>query len=243
MDGVFDRHIRPIEAINAQNGNVGIALRLFCETGPMNRSDAISPSAPQPAQSGADAAQWVEIYFPGVDDLLRRLVQSQADRQSVVPSLSGSWTTATICVICFICLPGCATAIFLMKSGNFHLLPVQAARVSATANRLPLIQPIHRFGEAQPVPFREISNRADLFEPVALRGSIRNVLLETPPSDRLAPSPPPASARKSSHHAVRATPAKLPVESPQPQSPPRPPSLFEKLFSAILPVSPSPGQT
>jgi len=209
----------------------------------MNRSDAISESAIDPAQSGADATQWLEIYFPGVDDLLRRLAQSHADRQRVARSLSGSWTMAAIGVACLVCLPGCAAAaILLMKSGNFHLLPVQAAQVSATADRLPPIQPIHHFGDAQPVPFREISSRADLFEPVALRGSIRSALLATPPSDRLAPSPPPANARKSSHRAARAAPLKLPVEILQPP-PARPPSLFEKLFSAILPVPQSPGQT
>lgn len=209
----------------------------------MNRSDAISESATHPAQSAADAAQSVEIYFPGVDDLLRRLVQSRVDRQSGARSLSGSWTMAAICVVCCICLPGCAAAaIFLMKSGNFHLPPARAERLSATADRLPLIQPIHHFGDAQPAPFRQISSRADLFEPVALRGSIRSALLATPPSDRLAPSPPPANARKSSHRAARAAPAKLPVEIPQPL-PARPPSLFEKLFSSILPVPQSPDQT
>lgn len=217
----------------------------------MNQSDAISRSAARPAQSGADAAQWVEIYFPGVDDLLRRLVQGHTNGRSAARSRSGPWTMATICVVCFIFLPGCAAAaILLMKSGNFHLPPVQVERMSARADRLPLIQPIHHFGETQSALFGEIGNRADLFEPVALRGSIRSALLATPPSDwvvsdriasdGIAPNPPPANARKSRRSTARATPVKPSVENPPP---PRPPSLFEKLFSVLLPVSQSPGQT
>jgi hypothetical protein len=221
----------------------------------MNRSDTTSQPASCPAPSVFDADQWCEIYFPGVEDLLRHLAQGQADRRKMVRSLLfGSRTMVTLCVICFICVPGCATpAIFLMKSGNFGLSRIQTEPVSAKADRLPLIQPIRQFGDAQPIPFAAIGNRADLFERAALRGGIENVLFAAPPSNPPATSPPasilPASippvsnAHKTRRGATRAaTVVTLPVENdPQPSSPP--PSLLEKLFDAIVSVSQSPRQT
>ena len=111
------------------------------------------------------------------------------------------------------------------------------------ADRLPLIQPIRHFGDAQPIPFAAISNRADLFERAALRGGIENVLFAAvPPSPQVsgppAPTPPASNARKTRHNATRATAVvTVPVDDdPQPSSPP--PSLLEKLFDAIVPVSP-----
>jgi hypothetical protein len=215
----------------------------------MNRPVAIRESEANPAPTGADAAQWVEIYFPGVEDLLRRLVQGQADRRKMVRSLLfGSRTMVTTCVICFICVPGCATAaMFLIKPENFRLVPptisaVQLEQVSARADRLPLIQPIHHFGEARPSPFAEIS-RTDPFEPdplklAALRGSIENVLSATP-----SPSPLPAKPRKSRHNADRTPPAKLIVDGPPSPPPPPAPSLFEKLFGVLQSVPKSQRQT
>jgi hypothetical protein len=229
----------------------------------MNRSVAISESEADPAPTGADAAQWVEIYFPGVEDLLRRLVQGQADRRKMVRSLLfGSRTMVTTCVICLICVPGCATAaMFLMKPENFRLvsaqilplkiLAVQPEQGSARANRLPLIQPIHHFGEARPSSFAAISNKAESFEPypfesTALRGSIENVPSATPPSSPSASSPSasspsPENSRKSRRSANRSTPAKLIVETPQPE--PQPPSLFEKLFGVRQSVPQNQRQT
>jgi hypothetical protein len=255
-----DCPINFIEAIHAQNENVGIALRLFCEKRRMNRSVAISESEANPGPTGADAAQWVEIYFPGVEDLLRRLVRGQADRRKMVRSLLfGSRTMVTTCVICFICVPGCATAaMFLMKPETFRLvplkiLPAQPEQESARANRLPLIQPIHHFGEARPSSFAEISNKADSFEPdpfesAALRGSIENVPSATPlsspsASSPSASSPPPENPRKSRHSANRSTPAKPIVETPQPELQPPSPSLFEKLFGVRQSVPQSQRQT
>jgi hypothetical protein len=185
--------------------------------------------------------------LPGVEDLLRRLAQGQACRQKVVHSLLfGSRTMVTTCVICFICVPGCAiAAMFLMQSGDFHPVPVQTEQASARADRLPVLQPVHSFGEARPVAFREIGDSSDLFEHAALRGSIRNALTETPPSSPLAsspiaPSPPAANTRKSRRIASRAAPTKPAVESPQP---PPSPSLFEKLFGVILSASQIQRQT
>jgi hypothetical protein len=224
----------------------------------MNRSVAISELDANPAPTGADAAQWVEIYFPGVEDLLRRLVRGQADRRKMVRSLLfGSRTMVTTCVICLICVPGCATAaMFLMKPENFRLvptqilpvqiLPVQPEQVPARADRVPLIQPIHHFGEARPSSFAAISNKADSFEPdpfesAALRGSIQNVPSATPSSSPSASSPPPENLRKSTRSANRSTPAKPIVETPQPE--PQPPSLFEKLFGVRQSVPQSQRQT
>ena len=211
----------------------------------MNRSDTTSQPASCPAISVSDADQWCEIYFPGVEDLLRHLAQGQADRRKMVRSLLfGSRTMVTLCVICFICVPGCATpAIFLMKSANFGFSRIPTEQVSAKADRLPLIQPIRQFGDAQPIPFAAIGNRADLFERAALRGGIENVLFAAvPPSPQVsgppAPTPPASNARKTRHNATRATAVvTVPVDDdPQPSSPP--PSLLEKLFDAIVPVSP-----
>ena len=226
----------------------------------MNRSDTTSQPASCPAISVSDADQWCEIYFPGVEDLLRHLAQGQADRRKMVRSLLfGSRTMVTLCVICFICVPGCATpAIFLMKSGSFGFSRHQTEQVSAKADRLPLIQPIRHFGDAQPIPFAAISNRADLFERAALRGGIENVLFAAPPSSPPGSSPPvsgpqastsPASippapnAHKTRRTATRTTAVvAAPIEDdPQPSSPP--PSLLEKLFDAIVSVSQSPRQT
>ena len=216
----------------------------------MSRSDTTSQPASCPAPSVSDADQWCEIYFPGVEDLLRHLAQGQAGRRKMVRSLLfGSRTMVTLCVVCFICVPGCATpAIFLMKSGNFGFSHVQTEQVSAKADRLPLIQPIHHFGDAQPVPFPEIGNHAGLFERAALRGGIENVLFAAAPSSPAASSPPapipPApNAHKTRHGATRATAVvTLPVEGDPQSSSPRP-SLLEKLFNAIVSVSQSPRQT
>ena len=221
----------------------------------MNRSDTTSQPASCPAISVSDADQWCEIYFPGVEDLLRHLAQGQADRRKMVRSLLfGSRTMVTLCVICFICVPGCATpAIFLMKSANFGFSRIPTEQVSAKADRLPLIQPIRQFGDAQPIPFATIGNRADLFERAALRGGIENVLFAASPSSPPGSSPPvsgpqastsPASippapnAHKTRRGATRAAAVvAVPVEDdPQPSSPP--PSLLEKLFDAIVSVSP-----
>jgi hypothetical protein len=221
----------------------------------MNRSDTTSQPASCPAPSVSDADQWCEIYFPGVEDLLRHLAQGQADRRKMVRSLLfGSRTMVTLCVICFICVPGCATpAIFLMKSANFGFSRIQTEQVSAKADRLPLIQPIRHFGDAQPIPFAAIGNRADLFERAALRGGIENVLFAAPPSSPPVSGPqastspasiPPASnTHKTRRGATRATAVvTVPVDDdPQPSSPQ--PSLLEKLFDAIVSVSQSPRQT
>jgi hypothetical protein len=238
------------EAIHAHDENIGTALRLFCEKRHMNRADTTSQPANCPALSVSDADQWCDIYFPGVEDLLRHLAQGQADRRKMVRSLLfGSRTMVTLCVICFICVPGCATpAIFLMKSGNFGFSRNQIEPVSAKADRLPLIQPIRQFGDGQPIPFAAIGNRADLFERAALRGGIENVLFAAPPSSPQvsappASIPPASSAHKTRHNATRATAVvTVPVEDdPQPSSPQ--PSLLEKLFDAIVSVSQSPRQT
>jgi hypothetical protein len=246
----LDYPINFIEAIHAHNENIGIALRLFCEKWQMSRSDTTSQPASCPASSVSDADQWCEICFPGVEDLLRHLAQGQADRRKMVRSLLfGSRTMVTLCVVCFICVPGCATpTIFLMKSGNFGLLRSQTEQVSAKADRLPLIQPIRHFGDAQPIPFPAIGNRADLFERAALRGGIENVLFAAPPANPPASSPqasiPPASnTHKTRHGGTRAAAVvTLPAQDDaQPSSPP--PSLLEKLFDAIVSVSQSPRQT
>lgn len=250
----LDCPINFIEAIHAPNENIGIALRLFCEKWQMNRSDTTSQPANCPAPSVPDADQWCEIQFPGVEDLLRHLAQGQADRRKMVRSLLfGSRAMVTFCVVCFICVPGCATpAIFLMKSGNFGFLRTQTEQVSAKTDRLPLIQPIHHFGDAQPIPFPAIG-RADLFERAALRGGIENVLFAAPPSNPPASSPPassppaPISAASNTHKTRHATTRAAAVvtsaveDDPQPSSPP--PSLLEKLFDAIVSVSQSPRQT
>jgi hypothetical protein len=244
------------EAIHAHDENIGTALRLFCEKRHMNRADTSSQPASCPAPSVSDADQWCDIYFPGVEDLLRHLAQGQADRRKVVRSLLfGSRTMVTLCVICFICVPGCATpAIFLIKSGNFGFSRIQAEQISAKADRLPLIQPIRQFGDAQPIPFAAIGNRADLFERAALRGGIENVLFAEPPSSPAPASPsasspqastspvsiPPASSAHKTRRTATRAPAAVTVsvaDDPQPSSPS--PSLLEKLFNAIV----SPRQT
>jgi hypothetical protein len=221
----------------------------------MNRSDTTSWPASCPAPSVSDADQWCEIQFPGVEDLLRNLAQGQADRRKMVRSLLfGSRTMLTLCVVCFICVPGCATpAIFLMKSGNFGFLRSRTEQVSAKTDRLPLIQPIRHFGDAKPIPFPAISTRADLFERAALRGGIENVLFAAAPSNPPASNPaasissasiPPASNTHKTRHVTARAAAVVTsaVEGdPQPSSPP--PSLLEKLFDAIVSVSQSPRQT
>jgi hypothetical protein len=210
----------------------------------MTRSDTTSQPASCPALSVSNADQWCDLYFPGVEDLLRHLAQRQADRRKMVRSLLfGSRTMVALCVICFICVPGCATpAIFLMKSGSFGFSRHQTEQVSAKADRLPLIQPVRQFGDAQPIPFAAISNRADLFERAALRGGIENVLFAAHPSTPSASSPPAAIPAASNAHKTRRTATRatavvtVPVEDePQPSPPP---TLLEKLFDAIVPVSP-----
>jgi hypothetical protein len=221
----------------------------------MNRSDTTSQPASCPAPSVSDADQWCEIYFPGVEDLLRHLAQGQADQRKMVRSLLfGSRTMVTLCVICFICVPGCATpAIFLMKSANFGFSHIPTEQVSAKADRLPLIQPIRHFGDAQPIPFVAIGNRADLFERAALRGGIENVLFAAPPSSppvsgpqasaSPASIPPAPNMHKTRRGATRATAVVTAPVDDEPQPSSAPPSLLEKLFDAIVSVSQSPRQT
>jgi hypothetical protein len=221
----------------------------------MNRSDTTSQPASRPASSVPDADQWCEIYFPGVEDLLRHLAQGQADQRERVRSLlSRSRAMVIICVVCFVCIPGCATpAIFLMKFENSALLGSETEPASSKADRLALMPSIQHFGEVQPMAFAEIDDRADLFERAALRGGIENVLFAATPSSPTAPSPQASNTQtpntqapnthKTRHGAARATTAvTLPVASnPQPSSPP--PSLLEKLFNAIVSVSQSQRQT
>jgi hypothetical protein len=56
--------------ITAWNENILFVVTAFCEKQRMNQFMSRSPN--RYAQAPADAAPWVELYFPNVDDSLQR---------------------------------------------------------------------------------------------------------------------------------------------------------------------------
>jgi hypothetical protein len=231
------RMIGLVGPISVQNGNIGFALRLFCETGHMTRLAVIDPSSNGLEQAPADAAQWIEIYFPSVEDLLRRLVSTQHEPQTAThsPRLR-FWTIAVTFAASFICIPGGAAATMFWMRSNFEP-PVRAEETLTKADRLPQAAPIVRagyFGEEKSQITTQPLIDTDLLEPVALRGSIENAVFA-------APEPLPPNKRKRTRNASPPAAPKLQAESPQPAPPP--PSLIEKLSGMIHSIIQNSHQT
>src|SRR5580692_5012757 len=78
------------------------------------------------ARAPADDALWAELYFPRVEDLLRRLADAEKkERSSLRARLLGSWPITTGFVIGLICIPGCATGAILLMAARDLDLPLQ----------------------------------------------------------------------------------------------------------------------
>jgi hypothetical protein len=237
-----------VGVISSKNENIEFALTLFCEKDTMSRTVDSERSWSNPAAAGLDVAHRGDLYYARVEDLLRRLAETQTAKQHAVRApLFGSWKMAAVCAACFICVPGCATAaaILLIKSNNSGVAPVEIETVidpvSAKADRLPLIAPVttvnyfndaNYFGDANPVTSGETGEVADAFEQPALRGTLEDIVLTTSPAE------PPLAATRKLRRSVRSAFAKMPAETPEPA--PRSPSLLEKLFSVLVSQFPQP---
>src|ERR1700761_6858520 len=91
----------------------------------------------------ADDALWTELYFPRVEDLLRRLAISEKEkRYSLRALLFGRWPVTTGFILALIGIPGCATgAILLMAAG--HIDPAYLSTeepASGKTDRLALVE-------------------------------------------------------------------------------------------------------
>jgi len=86
----------------------------------------------QPRGNGPDVAQWLDLYFPRVDELLHRLAETQTAQQHAVRTPRfGSWKMAAACAVCFICVPGYATpAGILPVKDNAGVPPIEVRRLS-----------------------------------------------------------------------------------------------------------------
>ena len=202
----------------------------------------IQRSSNSPAATRPDAAQWIELYFPRIEDLLHRLAETRTVKKYALPvPRFGSWKMAAVCAVCFICVPGYATpaGILPIKSDNTGVPPLATEPavdpVFTKADRLPLITPIAivndfsdatYFDEVNFLTSRQIVDEADLFEQPPLRGTVEDVVLQVPPAEAVA-------SKRKLRRSVGAAFAKMLTEPPEPA--PRSRSLIEKLFSGFVP--------
>jgi len=238
----LDRRIAIVGVISSKNENIEFALTLFCEKDIMSSTVDIQRSQNSPAATGPDVAQCLDLHFSGIEDLLHRLVKTQTVKQGPEAALwFGSWKMATICAICFICVPGCATpaGILLIKSDNTAVPPILIESAvdpaSARADRLPLIAattPANYFTDADYFDETKIRDEADVFEQPALRGTVEDIVLTASAAE------PPATTKPKLRRSARSAFAKMPIETPEPA--PRSPSLLEKLFSVFVSQFPQP---
>jgi hypothetical protein len=177
-----------------------------------------------------------DIYTPKIEDLLRRLAQTNAPVRDVQPRFRfGPWALLATFLIS-ICVPGCAAAaIFLIKSQGVD--PARTRQALARADRLDLSETSVRNGshaDESQVRFRarinETLNVADVLEPITFRGSIEGATLTV-----LSAGPAPSPKRKLKRTAVHIPAPKPPAEPPQPEA--RAPSLLERLFGMNAPAT------
>ena len=205
---------------------------------------ATGQSSKRHPQTPADAAQWVEVYFPRVEFLLQRLARYEYAKRRRSRLLS-FWATVAVVAI-LICVPGYPTAAtLLMTARNFDMRPVSAkqqARFVSTADSVPVESAALTGypGEETPGPVGAI-HEVVLLDDFALRGSVESALftISTSVPSRAVP-------QRSRRHASRVAPVKLPAE--RPDTAPRSLSLLEKMFSVIvsgtqLSQRPETGQT
>jgi hypothetical protein len=187
------------------------------------------------ARAPADDALWAELYFPRVEDLLRRLASAEKEkRYSLRGLLFGSWPVTTSVIIALIGIPGCATgAILLMAAGSLDLPRASAGeQTSGRTDRLALLETKVR----NPAVSTEISSplmafakEAALPDGVALRGTVQSAALATSVVAQ------PIRTKPARRSAAMPIPLKPPVGHPEPAPPP--PSLLEKLFGMIMPAT------
>jgi hypothetical protein len=204
----------------------------------MSRFIAASRSPDRNAQTPADAALWAELYFPRVEDLLRRLaISEKRKRYSLHALLFGSWPITTGFIIGLICIPGCATgAILLMAAGHLDLPLAQTEEQAyAKADRPAQVESSVR----SPSSFVEITpalafsdEQTDLPGGIALRGTLLSAALTASIPAQPARTLPAKPARRSAAKPISFKPA---AEHPEPA--PQPVSLLEKLFNLIVPAS------
>lgn len=212
----------------------------------MNRFIATSRSPDSHAQTPADAALWAELYFPRVEDLLRRLANAEKRKRYSLHALPfGSWPITTGFIIGLICIPGCATgAILLMAAGHLDLPLARAedqafGKADRPAQAETTVRSPDRFVEISPV-LASSDERTDLPGGIALRGSLLSATLTTSISPQPARTLPAKKARRSAGKPISIKP---PADDPEPA--PQPASLLQKLFgvfSPANPTSPQPGQ-
>jgi hypothetical protein len=189
------------------------------------------------AQAPADDALWAELYFPRVEDLLRRLTQAEKEeRYSSRARLLGSWPITTGFIIGLICIPGCATGAILLMAARDLDLPLQVEEPAfVKADRLAQVETGVRSRDCSV----EISP-ALAFSPeqtylpgaFALRGTLQSAALTT----SLAPQPAQTlPAKPAKRIAAKPISLKPPAERPEPA--PKPASLLEKLSGMIMPAT------
>jgi len=71
-----------VAIIRRKNENIEFALTLFCEKDIMSQTVETQRSWNSPAATGPDVAQWLDLYFPRVDELLHRLAETQTAQQT-----------------------------------------------------------------------------------------------------------------------------------------------------------------
>ncbi len=150
-----------------------VALSVFCKIIAMTRLNATRLSSHHKTQPFAEAAEWIEICFPKVEDLLRRLAREQAQKRRPRRFvLFGSRTVTMIAVFAVICIPGCAAAtILLMTAGSRDLRP-------AAKHQQRLVTKVDFY---KPAPAKPVPPKPPL-----------------PKSDRLSPAQPAAGAAETS---------------------------------------------
>src|ERR1700761_621831 len=152
----------------------------------MSRFIEANRSPASHAQAPADDALWAELYFPRVEDLLRRLAISEKQkRYSLNALLFGRWPVTTGVILALIGIPGCATgAILLMAAGHIDPAYISTEEPTSTkADRLALVETKARAKvvstEISP-PLMALVEEAKLPEAVALRGTVQSATLATP---------------------------------------------------------------
>src|ERR1700760_1637973 len=84
----------------------------------MNQPAAQSLRSPCDCPPSRDSG-FVDLCFPSVDDLLKRLAAAESDkRRSRNSLLHGSRILTVTAVFAFICIPGCATATMLLMNAK-----------------------------------------------------------------------------------------------------------------------------
>jgi hypothetical protein len=209
----------------------------------MSRFMDASELPTSPARVPADDALWAELYFPRVEDLLRRLAQAEKNkRYSLQALLFGSWPITTGIIIALICLPGCATgAILLMAAGSLDVPRVTAEeQILGKADRLALVETKVRNpvapAEISP-PLMAFAQEAALPDAVSLRGTLQSAALTASTAPQPAQTASPRLARRSVGKPVSLKPPAV-----HPEAAPQPPALLQKLFGFVVPATALPSQ-